>query len=255
MNHSMKIVKSLFLLFLIGGTSLQAQINAYAINFILTDSGQKSFDLNSDGTDDFIFDILPLGQGNLAARVNGINSSEILDNSTFGYPDTLNTWDPVTGYFHTGIGVLGTFHNGALFKGAGKKFLGMKIHTSAGLLAGWFELRVSANNDTLEILSCGYLTSPNGTIAAGQLYMTGLSGLTESMENVVFYPNPTVGTLYISGLSNGEFAYTIYSVNGTCVQRGVAKTALDLAHIPEGIYFIGIQAGDQKITRKISVKK
>ncbi len=79
---------------------LAGQIISYSINQMMTGPGQLTFDLDNAGGDDLVFEIIDLSPNGLGARVLTIGSTQMLDNSTWGYPDALDQGDTVTGYFH-----------------------------------------------------------------------------------------------------------------------------------------------------------
>ncbi|MFB0998471.1 MAG: hypothetical protein QMC28_07230, partial [Flavobacteriales bacterium] len=95
-------------LFLSGKTAV-SQINIYSVNQVITiSSALFTLDVDSDGYDDYTFEILPLSGILNAARVISLGNSQVMDGSTLGYPDTLNFGDNVTSPFSYGNTVLGT---------------------------------------------------------------------------------------------------------------------------------------------------
>ena len=77
---------------------------------------------------------------------------------------------------------------------------------------------------------------------------------------VSVYPNPVVETLYVSCDFNGEVEYSIYSENGAKVFSQKSEnivgvpTALNVAHLSDGLYILHVKAGDKVLTHSI-VKK
>lgn len=234
-----------------------SQINSYPINQTIINPGILSFDLNNDSNNDFSFDIITLSPSVLAARVLPIGTSTILDNSTFGYPDTLNYGDPVSGYFHSGTGVLGTFNTAGQFNGAGEKYLGIKINASGNEFLGWIKLRCSVNRDTLTIISCGYNTVASSSINAGQTMINGIYENDKTPENAVqIYPNPFSDQTVLQTdniLHNAEL--TIDNCFGVTVKRlmNISGQTLTLSRndLPNGFYFVCLKQ-DSKI---IAIKK
>ncbi|MFN3916199.1 MAG: hypothetical protein ACK4K0_00540 [Flavobacteriales bacterium] len=94
-----------------------SQIITGNINYTITTVGQHNVNLNNDVFNDFTFEIIELSPGVYSARVLPLNGSQILDNSTFGYPDALNFNDTIAGNFHSNTGILGTIANAGLFQG------------------------------------------------------------------------------------------------------------------------------------------
>lgn len=153
------------------------------INSTLISSGQKNFslaDIANDGPLDIGFEIINLNDFNLnnipqsfdslAARVIPINA-EVLDNSTYKYPDGLNYNDEISesGNWTNQTSVLGTFLNAGNFQGNGAKYLGVRLPTNDGFNYGWIKIYCSQHNDTLKIIDFGVNQTANQKIKAGQV--------------------------------------------------------------------------------------
>jgi hypothetical protein len=153
------------------------------LNADLVGTGQISLDVNSDATPELYFEIvdlvslnggyLPDSLDSLAVRVLP-GSAEILDNSTFGYPDALEdsaSIDANSGnWSDRSTNALGTFANAGLFNGRGERYLGFRFpdSTATGYHYGWVKLNVSTQNDSLEIISYGYQQNSDVQIMAGE---------------------------------------------------------------------------------------
>ena len=149
------------------------------INTEFISTGLKNFELDGDGTLDIGFEIIDLNKFNpdglpesfdsLAARVVPMNV-EILDNSTYGYPDALDLNRPIfeQGYWSSRTSVLGTFMNAGQFQGAGEKFLGIRFPGEEGHKYGWIRIYCSQHNDTLRIIDYAYNEVEGSRIYAGQ---------------------------------------------------------------------------------------
>jgi len=149
------------------------------INVEFISTGLKDFDLDGDARSDIGFEIIDLNKYNpnglpesfdsLAARVIPL-SFEILDNSTYGYPDALNASDPISGNGHWGnsTGVLGTFLDAGQFKGKGERYLGIRFMQDNEYRYGWIRIYCSQHNDTLRIIDYAYNNAANSLINAGQ---------------------------------------------------------------------------------------
>jgi hypothetical protein len=239
----------LFLSFLLATLVLNAQIISTNINEILIGPGSLSVDLNNDGLNDFTFEILTLSPNVLAARAVTLNSSEFLDDSTFGYPNALDEGDLVSGYFNNGNGVLGTFNNAGQFNGMGDKFLGVKINSSGNDLIGWIKLNCSVNNDTLKIISAGYNTQVLAPINAGELSIVSIEE-DHSTAVVSVYPNPfeSFTTIVLADeytKSNmmlcdgtGRFIKRLNNFTGT-------QFTLYRGDLVEGVYFLVVSLQNQ----------
>jgi len=147
------------------------------VEFISTE--QKALDLDADTISDIGFEIIDLNKFNpnglptsfdsLAARVIPL-SIEILDNSTYGYPDALDLYDLISEneYWSNKTSVLGTFMNAGQFQGKGEKFLGIRFSKENKFKYGWVRLYCSQHNDTLRIIDYAYNNIENSQIKAGQ---------------------------------------------------------------------------------------
>jgi hypothetical protein len=142
-------------------------------------TGHRKFDLSENAVPDIAFEIIDLNLFNpqglpehfdsLAARVIPINI-EILDNSTYGYPDALNPNEVISGKgnWMNNTGVLGTFGNAGQFKGQGDKYLGIRFPADDDYRYGWIRLTCSEHNDTLKIIDYAFNNKKNSSIKAGQ---------------------------------------------------------------------------------------
>jgi len=149
------------------------------INSQVVSTGSKAFDLDNDKLSDLSFEIIDLGKYNinklpasfdtLAARVVPL-TLQILDNSTYGYADALNTDYTLnsSGKWTDRTCVLGTFANAGQFNGKGEKYLGIRIIKDKSYLYGWIKLHVSQHNDTLTIIEYAYNQQPDSEIRTGQ---------------------------------------------------------------------------------------
>jgi len=149
------------------------------INTEFVSTGQKDFDLDADMIADIGFEIIDLNKFNpnglpesfdsLAARVIPV-SVEILDNSTYGYPDAMDLDDQISeeGNWSNRRSVLGTFLNAGQFKGQGEKYLGIRFLKDDNFKYGWIKIYCSQHNDTLRIIEYAYNNLVNSQIKAGQ---------------------------------------------------------------------------------------
>lgn len=147
-------------------------------DFIST--GQKDFDLDDNMNFDIGFEIIDLNKYNpnglpesfdsLAARVVPL-SVEILDNSTYGYPDVLDKDELISenGNWSKNTSVLGTFMNAGQFSGQGEKYLGIRFVEDSNFKYGWIKIYCSQHNDTLKIIDFAYNDISNSQIMAGQI--------------------------------------------------------------------------------------
>lgn len=235
-------------------TELKSQVTYQTINQTLIGPGQMGLDMTGDGFNEYTFDIIQLSVGSLAARVHAQGSTKILDNSTFGYPDALNAGDPVAGFFHSNVGVLGTFNDAGQFKGKGNRFLGVQLSVT-GTNYGWIELSCSQNNDTLTLVAYGFVELQDGNINAGDTELTGIQFVQEQLNDVNIYPNPTANEVLINGLSGTDFNYYIYSATGQELLNGVANTWVNVSSLKDGVYTVKVLKGNKYTCKKLLIIK
>ncbi len=136
-------------------------------------------DLDGDELVDLTFEVvdltlwngvMPDHPDNLAARVHTSSTTELLDNSTFGYPDALNNEGifDVGEWSERGSFVLGTIADAGLFEGKTGHHLAFRISNNGGYNYGWVKLDCSAVSDVLTIHSYGLNLTPDTAILAGQ---------------------------------------------------------------------------------------
>jgi len=108
---------------------------------------------------------------------------------------------------------------------------------------------------------------PSWDIGADECLMVGISQFTEpeSDFSLKINPNPTSGFINISYTFNDDmsFALSILNVRGELLDSynynhqisGEQSLKLDLSYLPNGIYFIRLQAGNQVETTKVVLLK
>ena len=113
---------------------------------------------------------LPDSFDSLAVRVQPA-FIQILDNSTWDYPDALDLDNLISeeGNWSNSNGVLGTFANAGKFQGAGEKYLAFRFNKNNIYNYGWIKIYCSQHNDTLRIIEYAYNKIENSTIRAGQM--------------------------------------------------------------------------------------
>lgn len=149
------------------------------INTDLISTGLIRFDFNGDDISDIAFEIINLQEFNnnsipveldtLALRAHPLNV-QILDNSTYGYADALdsNVLVNADGNWTDNIVVLGTLAGGGQFNGNGEKYLGFRLFENDLTKYGWIKIFCSAHNDTLKVIDFGYNNISNSQIMTGQ---------------------------------------------------------------------------------------
>ncbi|MFK7757922.1 MAG: T9SS type A sorting domain-containing protein [Flavobacteriales bacterium] len=226
------------------GKNAISQITTYAVDQTITSSsGAFTLDVNNDGFNDYTFEILPLGNDLVAARVVTQGNSKVMDSSTFGYPDALNLGDSIMAPYSSGNAVLGTAVGGAgLFTGAGLKYLGLNISSSADNYLGWLSLEVTSGNDTIVLHDIGYNTSSNDSITAGQESLVSVNEI-NSIE-LDIYPNPCSHVLNVEWpYKFNNTSYSITDLNGKLILSGALTASLDVSALALGTYIIVISDG------------
>lgn len=227
-----------------------SQINSYSVDQTITiSSGSFTIDVDTNGNSDYTFEISPLYANSNAARVISLGGSQVMDNSTFGYPDTLNLGENVTSPFSSGIAVLGTDIGGAgEFTGVGMKYLGLSIDISGENHLGWISLEVVASNDTIILHDIGYNTTASDGITAGLLNLTSVNEI--SLIDFDIYPNPCKNRIgYDWPNSNSSVIYSISDLTGKLMLSGVSTKNIDTSILPSGTYILTIVEG-QNVGRK-----
>lgn len=223
---------------LVCNSSAVSQINSYAVDQVVTlTSGPFTIDVDSDGNDDYTFEILPLSASLNAARVISLGSAQVMDGSTFGYPDALNLGDAIAGPYSSGNAILGTdVGGGGLFSGAGMKYLGLKLSVAGGDLLGWISLEVATSNDTIILHDLGYAVNAGDGITAGQTVSTGTYE-PNLIGDLSIYPNPCENHLSFDWHNaNTPLSYAIYNLAGELVCNGRTRAPLDVARLAPGVY-------------------
>jgi hypothetical protein len=239
----------------LSSTSAVSQINSYAVDQVVTlTSGPYTIDVDGDGNDDYTFEILPLSASLNAARVIALGSAQVMDGSTFGYPDALNFGDAVSGPYSSGNAVLGTdVGGGGLFSGAGMKYLGLNFVVAGGNHLGWMSMEVAGTNDTIVLYDLGYNLNAGEGITAGQTVTIGTQE--PNLTGISIYPNPCESHLRIDWHnSNKPLSYAIFTLTGELVSNGSTSTQIDVALLAPGVYIFTCTDG-ASIGRATFMKK
>lgn len=227
-----------------------AQVSTYNINQTVTImSGAFNLDVNNDSNDDYTFEILSLSGDLTAARVISLGNSQVMDGSTFGYPDALNLNDNVTAPYSSGNAVLGTdVGGGGSFTGVGLKYLGLNLDISGESYLGWISMEVSAGNDTIVLYDVGYNMTANADISAGLTFISSVSEF--SSADFGIYPNPCIDVINIDWPnSKTNVSYSISDLAGKLILNGALAKDIDVSTLASGTYVVSILEG-QKMARK-----
>ena len=249
MKRKINILTLFVAVLFLSGKNAISQINSYPVNQTVTIySGSFTIDVDNDSNDDYTFEILPLSGSSNAARVISLGNSQVMDGSTFGYPDTLNFGDNVIGPYSSGNAVLGTDVGGGQFTGAGIKYLGLNIDISEGSHLGWISLEVVASNDTIILHDIGYNTTANDGITAGLMDLTSVNEI--GLIDFEIYPNPCQNLIRFDWPnSNSSVSYSISDLTGKLILNGASAKNIDVSILSSGTYILTIAEG-QDIGRK-----
>jgi len=94
----------------------------------------------------------------------------------------------------------------------------------------------------------------NGLSAINKLTIGGLILDEYSLKAVEFFPNPTNDILQINNVLPVELKYSIQSVRGMHVTKGIVQegiNSIDLSSCESGVYLITISTSDHSLTRRV----
>jgi len=76
----------------------------------------------------------------------------------------------------------------------------------------------------------------------------------EELQQISLYPNPTQGSLYISGIEQAT-TLSLFTLNGKTIWSGNANTnqQIDLSGFPNGLYLLRMQQGADTVLKKIGL--
>lgn len=98
-----------------------------------------------------------------------------------------------------------------------------------------------------------------GTVAAVICdIVTGEKEILGQLNNVLVYPNPSVGTLNVALIEKANSTVTVLNMLGEVVASQTKNTQLftfDINNHPNGVYFIRITTGDKVTTKKVLLTK
>ena len=244
MKRKINILTIFVALLFLGGEDAISQINSYSVNQTVTIySGSFTIDVDNDSNDDYTFAIVQLSDSLRAASVTTLGDSQVMDASTFGYPDTLNFGDNVTSPYSSGNAVLGTdVGGGGQFSGAGMKYLGLNVDISGESHLGWISLEVAVSNDTIILHDIGYNTTADDGITAGLINLTSVNEI--SPIDFEIYPNPCQNIISIDWPnSNSSVSYSISDLTGKLMLNGAITKNIDVSVLAAGTYILTISDG------------
>lgn len=129
----------------------------------------------------------------------------------------------------------------------------LKAAESITLNAGF----IAENGSTLllKIEDC----SSSAPLVSGVVAKMRRNEVEKTFSNLKVYPNPvTTSLIHIEGLSGEENLLTLFTITGqilsTKMVRDVSAT-VDVSEFSSGIYFLGIEDNEGRITKKVTIQK
>lgn len=109
------------------------------------------------------------------------------------------------------------------------------------------------------------LTINGGNCTYTETYDVVVVGLGEVLENnisISILPNPTQGaaTLYISRAATKTIEVEVVSLDGrvlmeTVLRKGNTETAIDISDLPNAMYYVRLQSGDEVVVKKLLLQQ
>jgi hypothetical protein len=173
----------------------------------------------------------------------------------YGSTNGGTTWQPLCGKYETSPASFGGTN--PMYDGLQDLFVKEEINLSAYL----------GQNLLIKFT----LTSDNGATEDGFYFdeflvrkLTSSSAEVAQMnlnENLLFYPNPSSGSVYIKNLSDNNYRINVTDAFGReVVPAGEIspfdeKYGINMAECADGLYFIELISGTEKITRKLILQR
>lgn len=171
------LIMAIFCLFSCAKTEQTVEIPSLIISKTVDNeiTIDNSFSMDFRNCDNALsFEIIGLSSG-YACRVNSTNSVEILDSSTYGYPDALAIDEliaPNGQWSNEHTFVIGTsVGSGGNFEGKGPRYLGFRLlgEQDGAYRYGWILLDNNEGNTSLNVISYGLNYIYGNSIRAGQI--------------------------------------------------------------------------------------
>ena len=115
----------------------------------------------------------------------------------------------------------------------------MSVGSPAAQLCAWTSYSVDPNPTNNQ--SCNTINSPT----------TGVNE--QALSEIVIYPNPTKGKLFLENLPKGEVSFVIIDVRGKRVVEinKISKKTIDISSLSNGIYQIKLEGKDWVCNKKL----
>ena len=115
----------------------------------------------------------------------------------------------------------------------------MSVGSPTAQLCAWTSYSVDPNPTNNQ--SCNTINSPT----------TGVSE--QALSEIVIYPNPTKGKLFLENLPKGEVSFVIINVRGKRVVEinKISKKTINISSLSNGIYQIKLEGKDWVWNKKL----
>lgn len=149
---------------------------------------------------------------------------------------------------------------GGAVQGSGL-FLNNTHHTIKAIASSGFQFINWTENDQIiaETPELSFFVIDNRNLKANFTQVTNIAEIESLQPGVNVFPNPSSGLLNISftGEFNPEARVYLYSIEGKrvadfnqVVARG-SNIAVDIRHLPPGVYILSLESNDYRIVRKV----
>ena len=81
------------------------------------------------------------------------------------------------------------------------------------------------------------------------------SEITFTQSEIQVFPNPVVHTLKVGGVAGKSSTITIRNARGKLIQTTANRSSINVAHLPNGWYFVQVNTNGNVTTHKIFVYK
>jgi len=101
------------------------------------------------------------------------------------------------------------------------------------------------------------ITDINGCINVSIPFSYGSANIENAESILTLYPNPTDGLITISGITS-QTTYALVDVTGKTLSSSTilnSNTKIDLSNLPNGIYFVRLEAAENRFVQKIVLNK
>lgn len=84
--------------------------------------------------------------------------------------------------------------------------------------------------------------------------VTGITDV-ETVQNMIFYPNPASHAIYLESIENELIPYSIYSLNGQLIQSGETSGTISVSSLKTGVYILQLKSEKGTRFSKLEIKR